>query len=140
MPDHPFHVRGGAVAREIEQFGLVVRPGDAGQGPHLRVRELSLGEGLGDQGQRGEAAGHAHLLAGGAERDAGAPGEPVGAGAEPLPAFRGVVDLEKTEEPVGGGRDVGAEKGDLVAEGIEVGVEPGRTWARPGRLALGTRA
>ena len=55
----------------------------------------------------------------------------MGAGAEPLPAFLFVVDPQQAEEPVGGGGDVGAEKGDFVAERIEVGVVSGghgRDW------------
>ncbi len=121
LADQALDVGGGAVAGEGEEFGLVAGGGGAGQGAHLRVGDLALREGGRDEGQGGEAARDADLLAGGPERDAGAPGEPVGAGAAALPAALLVVDPEQGEEAVGGGVDVGAERGDPVAERIVAG-------------------
>ena len=118
LPDHALDVGGGAVPGEGQKFGFVVRGGDAGQGPHLRVRDLALFEGGRDEGQGGQTARHADLLAGGPEGDAGAPGEPVGAGAAALPESLFVVDPQHGEEAVGGGVDVGAERGDPVAERV----------------------
>ena len=68
----------------------------------------------------GQRVGDADLLAGGAEVEAGTPAEPVGAGAEPLPAMVAVEYLEVTQQVVGGGLDAGGAFGDAVAELIEV--------------------
>ena len=113
-------VEGGAVAGAVEEVGLVLGGGDAGEGADLRVGDLAAGEGGGEQRQGRQGAGHPHLLAGGAEGEAGAPVEPVGAGAEAdAPALALVELLEQHEQLVGRRLDVGREPGDAFAEGLE---------------------
>ena len=68
--------------------------------------------------------GDAHLLAGGAGGEAGAPAQPVGAGGEaarsPAPLL---VELAgEDEQGAGSGLDAGGELGDPVAQPVEVGI------------------
>ncbi len=74
-----------------EQAHLGLRGRDAGQGADLGVGELAARQGVSQGRQRPEGAGHPDMLAGGAQGEADAPGEPLGAGAEAVgPAAAGV--------------------------------------------------
>jgi hypothetical protein len=61
------------------------------------------------------------VLAGRADGEADAPGEPGGAGAEALPAAASIELADEVEEAGGGGVEMGTELGDLVAEALELG-------------------
>jgi hypothetical protein len=119
--DQALDVGGGAGEGEVEQLLLVVRGGDAGQGADLGVGDAAVAHGLGEARQVAEGAGDADMLAGWAEGEAGAPAEPVGAGAETpmevaVPALALVELADEGEELVGGGGDLGGELGDPFAE------------------------
>jgi len=88
---------------------------------HLGERQLAPGHRRAGLGEARERPGGAHLLPRGPQVDAGAEGEPVGAGAVavalPAPAL---VELgQKHEEAVRGGVDVSGQRRDLVAERLE---------------------
>ncbi len=76
------HVAGRARAPDRQQACLRLRRRHAGQGAHLGVGQLATSEGLGQAGQCPEGARHPDSLAGGAQVEAHAPAQPVGAGAE----------------------------------------------------------
>ena len=72
-------------------------------------------------GQLGQRGGHAQLLAGGAVVEAGAPVEPVGAGAEALPAVLPIELVQVAQQLVGGGVDARRQLGDPVTETVQIG-------------------
>ena len=116
-----FDVLGRAGASDRQQLFLDLRSGDAGEGADLGVGELAMGQGLGQAWQGPQGAGDAHLLAGGAEVEADAPGEPGGTGAEAvIPAAAGVELADEVEQAGGGGLEVRGELGDLVAQAVEL--------------------
>ena len=82
--DELLQVLRGAVQSDVEEVGLVLRSGDAGQRANLGVAELAFGERLGEQRQFGQCPGDADLLPGGMGIDAAGPAQPVGAGQRPL--------------------------------------------------------
>ena len=116
------HVLGGAVQPDVEEVGLVLGSGDAGQRPDLGVAELALRECIGEQRQLGQRPGDANLLARGVGIDAAGPGEPVGAGQRPLggPDLAAVELGDEDQQPVRGGVDVGGEGGDGGGERVVV--------------------
>ena len=70
----------------------------------------------------GKRARHADLLAGRAEVEADAPGQPLGAGAKAgVPAAAGVEVADEIEQAGGGRIEVGRELRDLVANPLELG-------------------
>ena len=100
----------------------VVRRGHAGEGADLGVRQLAAGERLGQPRQRGQGTRHADLLAGRAEVEADAPGQPLGAGAKAgVPAAAGVEVADEIEQAGGGRIEMRGELGDLVANPLELG-------------------
>ena len=117
----PLHLRGGGAAGHRQQPRLGGRGSHPRQGPDLRIGEPAAGHGRGDVGQLGQRGGHAQLLAGGAEVEAGAPVEPVGAGAEALPAVLLVELVQVTQQLVDGGVDARRQLGDAVTEAVQVG-------------------
>jgi hypothetical protein len=119
--DDALDVLGGADLADGEETLFGLGSGDAGQRADLRVRQLAAGERLGEAGQRGERARHTDALASGAELDADAPRQPVGAGAEAgVPAGARVELADEVEQAGGGGVEVSGELGDLVAEAIQI--------------------
>ena len=72
-------------------------------------------------GQFGQGGGHAQLLAGSAEIEASTPVEPVGAGAEALPAVLLIELVQVAQQLVGGGVDTGRQLGDPVTKAVQVG-------------------
>jgi hypothetical protein len=72
-----------------------------------------------DEGQLGQGTGDADPFVGGAEVEADAPGEPLGAGLEPVaPAAEGVELAELVQEARHGDLDVGGELGELIAQAL----------------------
>ena len=118
----PLDVLGGAGAADRQQPLLGFRGGHARELPDLGVGQLTAGQGLRQPGQCAERARHAHVLAGGAGGEAHAPGQPGGAGGEAVaPAAAGVEGADELEQAGGGGGQMRGERGDLVAQPIEVG-------------------
>ena len=100
----------------------VVRRRHAGEGADLGVRQLAAGERLGEPRQRGEGPRHADLLAGRAEIEADAPGEPLGAGPKAgVPAAAGIEVADQIEQARGGRIEMRGELGDRVANALERG-------------------
>ena len=92
-----------AGAPDGEQPSLDVWCRDAGEGADLRVRQLAAGERLGEPRQRGQGARHADLLAGRAQIEADAPGEPLGTGPKAgVPATTGIEVPDQIEQACGG--------------------------------------
>jgi hypothetical protein len=83
--------RTGPAHREQPLFGL--GRGYTGQLADLGVRELAAREGLGQERERAEGAGHADVLAGGAGGKPHAPGEPGGARAKAIAPATAPVEL-----------------------------------------------
>ena len=95
----PLHVLGRAGAANVQQTLLILRRGDTGEGPDLGVRQLAASEGLRKPREIRQRPGDADLLPGGAQIDAGAPGQPLGAGAEAVvPAALGVELADQVEQ------------------------------------------
>ena len=120
--DELLDVLGGAVQSDVEEVGLVLGGGDAGQGADLGVAEFALGECIGEQRQFGQRAGDADLLPCGMGIDTTGPAQPVGAGQRPLggPDLAAVELGDEGEEAVGSGVDMGGESGDGSGKGIVV--------------------
>ena len=88
-----------AGAPDGEQPSLDVWRRDAGEGADLGVRQLAAGERLGEPRQRGQGARHADLLAGRAQIEADAPGEPLGTGPKAgVPAATGIEVPDQIEQ------------------------------------------
>ena len=145
-PTHqPLHLRGGGAAGHRQQPRLGGRGRHPREGPDLRIGKPAARHGRGDVGQLGQRGGHAQLLAGGAEVEAGAPVEPVGAGAEALPAVPAVELVQVAQQLVGGGIDARRQLGDPVTEAVQVGLPrqvpaaplPGQRPAAGGWLSSG---
>ena len=112
--------RAGAADREQPRLDVWRR--HAGEGADLGVRQLAAGERLGQPRQRGQGPGHADLLAGRAEIEADAPGEPLGTGPKAgVPAAAGIEVPDQIEQACGGRIEVGRELGDRVANALERG-------------------
>ena len=120
--DELLHMLGGAVQSDVEEVGFVLRGGDAGQGPDLRVAELTLRQRFGEHRQLGQRPGDADLLPRGVGIDAAGPGEPVGAGQRPLrgPDLAAIELGDEGEEAEGGSVEVGGEGGDGGGESVVV--------------------
>jgi len=119
--DDALHVHGTATASHAQQASFRLRGGDTREGPHLRVRELSAGERLGQSRQRRKGVRDAHVLPGSSRRHADPPRQPFRAGAEAgVPAAARVELADQGEQPRGGGIEMGRQLGDLVAEAIEL--------------------
>ena len=121
-PRHLFDVHRRPGEREVEQRRFVLRRRHAGQRPHLRVGDLPALHRGADERQPGQGVGDAHLLAGGAGGETGAPAQPVGAGGEAArpPAALLVELADEDEQGAGGGLDAGGELGDPVAQPVEI--------------------
>ena len=119
--DHLLDVRGGAGEGDVEQRLLGRGGRHAGDGAHLRVGDGAAPQRLAQPRQLRQGVGDAHLLAGGARREADAPAQPVGAGGEAFPAVALVELADEDEQLVGGGLDAGGEVGYPVAERLDVG-------------------
>ena len=116
-----------------------LRRGHAGQLADLRVGELAAGERLRESRQRAERAGHADVFTRSTGREAHTPGEPGRAGPEAaVPSAAGVERSNEVEQARGGGVEMRAQLGDLVAETVEVGngLQVGQ---RAGRQRVGGR-
>src|SRR4030095_16711050 len=101
--DDALHVLRRAGAADGEQPRLGVWRRDAGEGADLRVRQLTAGKRLGKLRQRGQGARHADLLAGRAEIEADAPGEPLGTGPKAVvPAPPRIEVPDQIEQARGG--------------------------------------
>jgi hypothetical protein len=128
-PHHGLHVAGGARQGHVQQHlfrGLRVRDrgvpqlglaggdvggdpgqgrgigaGDAGDRPNLRVGDPPGGERFGDAGQVLQGVGDAEVFGGGAPVHPGPPGQPMRAGADPVPApaTSGVELGQQLQEP-----------------------------------------
>src|SRR5262249_28310833 len=112
---------------------LLVERRDPGHGANLGVADLTEAQGVVDQRQVAERAGHADLLAGGAQRDAAAPVQPVraGQGALARPALLEVEAAQVGEKAMHGGVDGRGRGGDAVGERVEiVGAWGGRIHPR----------
>src|SRR5262249_26918860 len=109
----------GGVARDIEEVGLILRCGDARHGTCLGETELPVAERRVDERQTRERLGDAQFLAGGAERDAAPPAQPVGAGQGALarPAFLLVEAPEVGEQAMGRGIEHRGGLGNAVGKG-----------------------
>ena len=117
----PFHLRGGGAAGDGDQARLGRGGRHSRQGAYDGVGKPSAGHGRGEVVESGERCGDAQLLAGGAEIEAGAPVEPVGAGMEALPAMLAIELAQVAQQLVGGDLDARGQLGNLVAEAIQVG-------------------
>ena len=115
-PDQPLHMGGGGAQGNRQQPRFGGGRGHPGQGAHLGVGQLAAGHGRGNVVEIGQRRGYAQLLARGAEVEAGTPVEPVGAGAEALPAVPAVELPQVAKQFVGSGVDARRQLGDLVAE------------------------
>ena len=74
------------------------------------------------RGSVAQGAGHADLLAGRAEIEADAPGEPLGTGPKAgVPAAAGIEVPDQIEQARGGRVEVRRELGDRIAEALELG-------------------
>ena len=120
-PHQPLHLRGGGAQGDRQQPRFGGGGGHPGQGAHLRVGQLAAGHGGGDVVEIGQRGGDAQFLAGGAEVEAGAPVEPVGAGAPTFPAVPEIELVQAAQQLVGGGVDARGQLGDLVAEQFQLG-------------------
>ena len=125
-PHQPLHLCGGGAQGHGQQPRFGGGGGHPGQGAHFRVGQLAAGHGGGDVVEIGQRSGDAQLLAGGAEVEAGAPVEPVGAGAPTFPAVPAIELVQVAQQVVGGGVDARGQLGDLVAEQFQLGRQ-GRT-------------
>ena len=115
------HVRGRGATREVQQVRLVLGRGHARHRADLRVGQLAATHGVAQPGQRPECSGHPHLLAGGAQVEAGPPVQPVGTGAKALaPTVALVEPADEHEQFVGGGLDARRQLGDGIAETLGV--------------------
>jgi hypothetical protein len=97
-PHHAFDVGAVAGERQVEERRFVVGGGHAGQRAHLGVRDLPALHRRTDARQDRERPGHAHLLARGAEVDAGTPVEPVRARDAAVVPARALVELVEQHE------------------------------------------
>src|SRR5215467_2267032 len=120
-PADLLQLRRGGSGGELEELALVVWRRAAGHGADLGVADLALSEGVVTQGENGERAGHADLFAGGAEGDAAAPVQPVGAGGGALggPELVGVEVANVGEETVGAGVEHGGSFGNPIGERLD---------------------
>ena len=121
-PHELLHVLGGAVQSDVEEIGLVLGSGNAGQRANLGVAELALRQRFREQREPGQCPCDADLLARGVGVDAAGPGQPVGARQRPLrgPDLATVELGDEYEEAVRRGMDVGGESGDGGGEGVVV--------------------
>ena len=131
-PHQPLHLRAGGAAGDGDQARLIVGAGHPRKGAYDGVGKPAAGHGRGEVVELGQRGGDAQLFAGGAEVEAGAPVEPVGTGAEALPAMLAVELAEVTKQLVGGGLDACRQLGDAVPEQVQVGrrLRVGRRCAR----------
>src|SRR5262249_25036519 len=98
-----------------------LRRGDAGQRPHLGIRELTARERLRQARQRAQGARDANAFAGRAHVEADAPVEPGGAGEKAIaPAGAGVELTDQIEQACGRGVEVSGQLGDLIADSIDI--------------------
>ena len=115
-PHQPLHLRSGGAQSHRQQPRFGGGRGHPGQGAHLRIGKLAAGHGRRDVVEIGQRGGDAQLLAGGAEVEAGAPVQPVGAGAPTFPAVVAIELAQVAQQLVSGGVDARRQLGDLVAE------------------------
>jgi hypothetical protein len=135
-PDHLLELRCRRLERQVDERGLGLGSRDPHQRPHLGVAELATGETSPDDRQRFDAAGHPHLIAGGAQCDPATPGEPVGARVDAgrCPAFPAVELGDERQPPTGGGCDMPGERADLLAQLFEVVSQNGHEMHRRTRV------
>ena len=129
-----FDVGGGAGLGEVQQRGLVLRSGDAGQRPDLGVGDRPALHRGAHARERRQRVGDADLLAGGAQGDARAPVQPMRTGGEAVVPPGALVELaQQHEQLVGGGMEPRRQRGDLLAERV------GRERRGPQRDVRGRR-
>ena len=134
-PHDPLHVRRRARPPHRQQPGFGLRRGHARQGSNLGVRQFPAGQGVAQQGQRGQGTGDSHPFPGRAHVEAHPPGEPPGTGTEArVPPAPGVELADQGEQAGGGGVEVRGQLGDLVAESIELRDGGMRRDERSGRV------
>jgi len=120
-PHDPLHMRRRARPPHRQQPGFGLRRRYARQGSNLGVRQLPAGQGVAQQGQRGQGTGDSHPFPGRAHVESHPPAEPLGAGPEArVPSAPGVELADQGEQACGGGVEVCGQLGDLVAEPIEL--------------------
>ena len=103
----------------------------ASERAHLRVRQLATLHAGAHERQRRERAGHAHLLARGAEIDPRAPMQPVRAREEAVVPAGARVELgEQHEQVVGGGMEARGQCGDGLTEGVGIARSRGANHTR----------
>ena len=129
---HLLQLRGRAVARELEEVGLVFRGGDARHRPHFGEADLAAGQRLVDERQLGERVGDPQLFSGRAEGDAAPPAQPVRAGESALSGPPGLIvePPQIGEQPVGRNVDQGGGLGDPIGQGVDVDGRRGGVHAR----------
>jgi len=110
----------GAGAPDGQQPRLGLGRGHPRERPDLGVREIALRQRLGQERQGPKGASHTDPLARGAQVEAHAPVQPVGARAESIvPAALQIELADEIEQVAGRGLQVDRELGNLVAELIE---------------------
>ena len=129
---HLLQLRGRAVAREVEEVGLVVRGGDARHGTHFGEADLAASQRLVDARQLGERVGDPQLFSGRAEGDAAPPAQPMRARESALsgPPSLIVEPPEIGEQPVGRNVKEGGGLGDPIGQGLDVDGRSGAVHAR----------
>ena len=115
------NVFGSTGPTDLEQplFGL--RRRDTSQRPNLGIRYLPARKGLREQGQRTERASHPNVFACRTRCKSNAPREPSRARPEAIPPATTRVEVtNEVEETGGGGIEVSAQFGDLVAQSFKL--------------------
>ena len=117
--DDALDMLGGAGAADGQQALLGLRRRHPRERADLGIRELAVSERLGQPRQRGQRARHAHLLAGRAQIQADAPGEPLSAGAEAVvPAAADIELANQVQQASSRGIEMHGQLGDLVTQAI----------------------
>jgi hypothetical protein len=129
-----------AVARELEQRGLVRGRRDARDRAELRVRDLAAAKGIVEEREVGEPVGDAEVLPRGTEAPADAPGQPVRAapGALRVPAAAPIERAQVGQQPMQGGVEVRCLLGDPLAQRLEIFAH-GQCIARQSNIAISFR-
>ena len=128
--DEAFDVGGRAGLREVEQRGLVLRRGHAGQRPHLGVRDRAARHRGADGRQRGQRVRDPHLLTRCAQGNPGAPVQPVGTRSETaVPAGASIELAQEHEQFERAGMEPRCQRRDPFAQ-ASVGSGAGRSGNR----------
>ena len=113
----PAELRGGDVDRDGQQLRLVVRGGDPGQRPHLRIRHSTGCERVRQRGQLGESATDTDPFPGGAGLHIGDPSQPVRRGRRVRDPLGGVRERRgQNHQPVLAFRPVPGHRHQLVGQ------------------------